>query len=235
LEIVESDTAGGPPGPPTRIGGSDRGGGGSGGGGSGGGGVSGAVFDGYSGPPPRTTSGAGDGGKVTETMKVPIEAVGMIIGKGGETIKEMQNSTGCRINVSSQFNQNDPEREITLAGSRDAVARARQAIDDKVESKTQRGGRGGGGGGGGGGGSGHAGSGGYGGGAQDQSQWPGFGQAQQNASAAPGLAAGQDDPYAPYGGYQNYCAMYYAAMLQQQQQGGAAGAPPGAASGPPGT
>ncbi len=60
---------------------------------------------------------------------------------GGETIKEMQNSTGCRINVSSQFNQNDPEREITLAGSRDAVARARKAIDNKVESKTQRGGR----------------------------------------------------------------------------------------------
>lgn len=53
---------------------------------------------------------------------------------GGETIKEMQSSTGCRINVSSQFNQNDPEREIALAGTRDAINRARQAIDEKVEA-----------------------------------------------------------------------------------------------------
>lgn len=53
---------------------------------------------------------------------------------GGETIKEMQSSTGCRINVSSQFNQNDPEREIALAGTRDAINRARQAIEEKVEA-----------------------------------------------------------------------------------------------------
>jgi far upstream element-binding protein len=46
----------------------------------------------------------------------------------------MQNSTGCRINVSSQFSPNDPEREISLAGQRDAIARARQAIDEKVEA-----------------------------------------------------------------------------------------------------
>jgi hypothetical protein len=46
----------------------------------------------------------------------------------------MQNSTGCRINVSSQFNSNDQEREISLAGNRDAIARARQAIDEKVEA-----------------------------------------------------------------------------------------------------
>lgn len=46
----------------------------------------------------------------------------------------MQSSTGCRINVSSQFNQNDPEREIALAGTRDAINRARQAIEEKVEA-----------------------------------------------------------------------------------------------------
>src|SRR6201999_2344036 len=39
-------------------------------------------------------------GKVSETIKVPSDAVGMIIGKGGETIKEMQNITDCKINVS---------------------------------------------------------------------------------------------------------------------------------------
>jgi far upstream element-binding protein len=30
--------------------------------------------------------------------------------------------------------------------------------------------------------------------------------------------AGGEDPYAAYGGYNNYVAMWYAAMAQQQQQ-----------------
>ena len=36
----------------------------------------------------------------------------------------------------------------------------------------------------------------------------------------------ENDPYAPYGGYQNYVALWYSAMAQQGQQ------PPG--QGPPG-
>jgi far upstream element-binding protein len=124
MEIVESDTNGGPPGPPVRA------------------------------PPSQQHfGGSAEGGRLSETIRVPIDAVGMIIGKGtacplhftsttktdcdpegGETIKEMQNSTGCRINVSSQFNPNDQEREISLAGNREAIARARAAIDEKVEA-----------------------------------------------------------------------------------------------------
>jgi len=37
-------------------------------------------------------------------------------------------------------------------------------------------------------------------------------------------AAGEADPYAPYGGYQNYIAMWYAAIAQQGQS--APGQPP---------
>lgn len=60
MEIVESDTNGGPPGPPPRAppdrsGGQHFGGGG---------------------------DGGGAGSRVTETIRVPIDAVGMIIGKG---------------------------------------------------------------------------------------------------------------------------------------------------------
>ena len=47
--------------------------------------------------------------------------------------------------------------------------------------------------------------------------------------AAP--SAGAEDPYAAYGGYQNYVAMWYAAMAQQQQGGQSQGDP----SKPPGT
>ena len=58
----------------------------------------------------------------------------MIIGKGGETIREMQNSTGCKINVSQSSGPGEEQREIGLVGSHDAIARAKQAIEDKVEA-----------------------------------------------------------------------------------------------------
>jgi far upstream element-binding protein len=46
----------------------------------------------------------------------------------------MQNSTGCKINVSSQSNPNDQDREIGLVGSRDSIERAKRAIEDKVDA-----------------------------------------------------------------------------------------------------
>ena len=51
----------------------------------------------------------------------------------------------------------------------------------------------------------------------------------QTQAAAP-VGADGVDPYAAYGGYQNYVAMWYAAMAQQQQQGQGQGEPK-----PPGT
>jgi far upstream element-binding protein len=72
--------------------------------------------------------------KTNDAIFVPNEAVGMIIGKGGETIREMQNQTGCKINVSQQPAPGEAEREIELVGSRDAIERAKRAIEDKVEA-----------------------------------------------------------------------------------------------------
>lgn len=80
--------------------------------------------------------GGGVGGedKINDAIYVPSEAVGMIIGKGGETIREMQNTTGCKINVSQSSGPGETEREIGLVGSRDAINRAKLAIEDKVEA-----------------------------------------------------------------------------------------------------
>jgi rRNA processing protein Krr1/Pno1 len=77
--------------------------------------------------------GGGGGDKITESVYVPSDAVGMIIGKGGETIREMQNGTGCKINV-QQGQPGETEREITLIGSRDSIAQAKQAIEEKVDA-----------------------------------------------------------------------------------------------------
>lgn len=86
-------------------------------------------------PPRRDGPMAGSGGdKVNDTMYVPSDAVGMIIGKGGETIREMQSATGCKINVAQSSGPGEVEREIALIGSRDSISRAKQAIEEKVDA-----------------------------------------------------------------------------------------------------
>ncbi|KAF2463471.1 uncharacterized protein BDR25DRAFT_319985 [Lindgomyces ingoldianus] len=178
---------------------------------------------------------SGGANKINDTILVPSDAVGMIIGKGGETIKEMQSTTGCKINV-SQASGADIEREIGLVGTRQAIEDAKKAIWDKVDSVREKNG------------------GGYGGnkrgGARDNGsysdyshqQQPSYGQShsagqnppQAQINAPPQGEAGAADPYAIYGGYQNYLAMWYSSFAQQQAQQQAAGGqgeqqrPPGA-------
>lgn len=84
------------------------------------------------------SSAGGDYGaspdKITDSIFVPSEAVGMIIGKGGETIKDMQNTTGCKINVSPSSGPGEVEREIGLVGSASSIVAAKRAIEEKVDA-----------------------------------------------------------------------------------------------------
>ncbi|CRK35743.1 hypothetical protein BN1723_015015 [Verticillium longisporum] len=161
--------------------------------------------------------------QINDTIHVPSEAVGMIIGKGGETIREMQNNTGCKINVAQSSGPGEVEREIALIGSRESITQAKAAIEEKVDAVRQK--------------SGGGGRDGGGRGRQQQhhdydnySQQASNAPAQANAPAAPAPAAADgSDPYAQYGGYQNYLALWYQSLMYQQQQGGSA--PP--AGGPP--
>jgi far upstream element-binding protein len=90
------------------------------------------------GPPRDYTGGGGSGGgaadKITDAIYVPSDAVGMIIGKGGETIREMQNVTGCKINVAQSSGPGEVQREIALVGTRESIAQAKLAIDEKVDA-----------------------------------------------------------------------------------------------------
>ncbi|KAL8644806.1 MAG: hypothetical protein Q9210_007065 [Variospora velana] len=173
--------------------------------------------------------GGGGGGsdeKINDNITVPSEAVGMIIGKGGETIKDMQQSTGCKINV-SQPNGRDVERDIELVGSRGSIEAAKRAIMDKVHAVGEKN-------------------------RPSQQQQQHFrndqrddnrynnnnnnisrddpypqAQASYAQSATGGqqqpAATGDADPYAAYGGYQNYVALWYQSLQAQgqgQQQGG---------------
>ena len=160
---------------------------------------------------------------IEKTIQVPSEAVGMIIGKGGETIKDLQKTSGCKINVNSP-KAPDHVRNIDLAGTSRSMEDAERVIWEKVRTVQERdaaAGRGGGG--------------------QRFDGYP-----QQSASAAgpsytqymqgppvthPQVPAFQmpiqvpqqqtqpqqaatdpaNDPYAPWGGQQ----AYYAAWIQQ--------------------
>ncbi|KAL8824624.1 MAG: hypothetical protein Q9170_008094 [Blastenia crenularia] len=157
--------------------------------------------------------GGGGDDKINDNITVPSEAVGMIIGKGGETIKDMQLTTGCKINV-SQPNGRDIERDIGLVGSRGAIEAAKRAIMEKVHAVGEKNrpsqsnfrdqrdqhddrfdNR------------------------NDQYQQPQASYSPvQNTQPQTQAATGDADPYAAYGGYQNYVALWYQS-LQAQGQG----------------
>ncbi|KIW06381.1 uncharacterized protein PV09_02835 [Verruconis gallopava] len=147
--------------------------------------------------------------KITEMIRVPSESVGMIIGKGGETIKQMQNDTGCKINVQQAQGQ-DIERPIELVGDYAAIARAKATIWDKVEQVKEKNG---------------------GGRSQSQTdqqfgsnafaQQQPYGQQPYGQQPATAQAAPTADPYAPYGGYEAYTRLW-AQYLQSGQAAAAA-------------
>ncbi|XP_059259251.1 poly(rC)-binding protein 2 isoform X13 [Mustela nigripes] len=60
----------------------------------------------------------------------PLQEVGSIIGKKGESVKKMREESGARINISEG---NCPERIITLAGPTNAIFKAFAMIIDKLE------------------------------------------------------------------------------------------------------
>lgn len=174
----------------------------------------------------KPTAEAMGPGSRQEVLKVPQDAVGMIIGKGGENVRDMQNISSCGIKVSSQNNQEF--REITLTGTDATIAHAKHLINEKIDQSNERNGKGPATGG-------SAGAYGSYGGAQDQSYGQ-YGGQQAGAGQAASGAAAADDPYAPYGGKLPSCQRYHSAnyigydayvkawQLYQQQQA-AAGAP----------
>ena len=105
--------------------------------------------------------GGGGGGGGHAEMPVPREMVGMVIGRGGESIKRIQAETGVRIQF-SQDNLPGPVRQAILTGPPDGIPRAQQMVSEILE-RAEGNSRGGGGGGrmGGGGGGGGPGPGGH--------------------------------------------------------------------------
>jgi far upstream element-binding protein len=116
-ELVETALHG----PPARGGGGGGGGRDSWGGGGGGGGH---------GNPRR-------GDQDEERLHVPVGRVGMVIGKGGETIRTINQQSGAHCEIDRNGPQDGAERIFIIRGNRQQIEHAKSLIMEKVNTLPQ--------------------------------------------------------------------------------------------------
>jgi len=92
--------------------------------------------------------GGGFGGRSrgdsSETMMVDSRSVGRIIGRGGSKIRDLQDESGAKIQVSREEDSTG-QKQVEISGSGDEIALARRLIDECLNAD-YGGGRSGGGG-----------------------------------------------------------------------------------------
>lgn len=80
--------------------------------------------------------GAAAGGK--EEMRVPSHRCGLVIGKGGETIKQIQSMSGARVQLDNNpTNPAATEKLFTITGTPQQIAAAKHMINEKVSGDTR--------------------------------------------------------------------------------------------------
>lgn len=73
-------------------------------------------------------------GEDSTQMMVPNRTVGLIIGRGGETIKDIQERSGCHVNILSEDKSLNGLRPVNLIGTKDAAGFAKELILEIVDS-----------------------------------------------------------------------------------------------------
>lgn len=77
-----------------------------------------------------------DGGESIQIM-VPDRTVGLVIGRGGETIRDLQDRSKCHVNIVGENKSINGFRPVNLLGTREAAAKAKELIMEIVESDTR--------------------------------------------------------------------------------------------------
>nr|GEV45627.1 far upstream element-binding protein 2 [Tanacetum cinerariifolium] len=92
---------------------------------------------------PSSVSSAYGYGNPSKTIDIPNGRVGVIIGKGGETIKYLQAQSGAKIQVTRDMDAdpNSQTRGVELTGSSESIAKAEEMIRD-VLAEAEAGGSG---------------------------------------------------------------------------------------------
>jgi len=65
-------------------------------------------------------------------VEVPNECVGLIIGKGGETIRQLQQDSGAKIQVAKKEAPNKRARYVFVDGPQDRYEKAKKLIENIV-------------------------------------------------------------------------------------------------------
>ncbi|KAE8658075.1 hypothetical protein F3Y22_tig00116975pilonHSYRG00173 [Hibiscus syriacus] len=83
----------------------------------------------------------GQAGSEHFEMKIPCNKVGLVIGKGGETIKSMQARTGARIQVIPLHlppGDTSTERTLHIDGTSEQIKHARELVDEVTSENRMR-------------------------------------------------------------------------------------------------
>jgi far upstream element-binding protein len=101
-------------------------------------------------PQARSVTSSGSGGKQRGSnqpplregensvqIMVPDRTVGLIIGRGGETIRDLQERSGCHINIVGENKSVNGLRPVNLIGNTQAANLAKEFILEIVDSDTR--------------------------------------------------------------------------------------------------
>lgn len=77
--------------------------------------------------------GFGFGGPAVE-VAVPPNYIGLVIGKGGESIKRIQQESGTRIQFDTSKTDNNGNKVCSISGPPDCVARAQEMIQEIIDN-----------------------------------------------------------------------------------------------------
>ncbi|ORY82072.1 KH domain RNA-binding protein [Protomyces lactucae-debilis] len=80
---------------------------------------------------------ASDPSFTSQTVSIPAEMVGCVIGKGGTKITEIRRQSGSRIAIAKEHDEAG-ERQFTLSGTKEGNARALQLIYEQLEREKER-------------------------------------------------------------------------------------------------
>ena len=76
-------------------------------------------------------------GEDASQIMVPNRTVGLIIGRGGETIRDLQERSACHVNIVGEEKSINGLRPVNLIGTPQAAAMAKELILEIVESDTK--------------------------------------------------------------------------------------------------
>lgn len=77
------------------------------------------------------------GGQTTVNFRIPSNKVGLVIGRGGETLKDFQERSKAKIMIASDsYGDRNHERVITLVGDENSTQQARKLIEELIFGST---------------------------------------------------------------------------------------------------